>query len=367
MKIFSVGFIGVEPNRSWAAKAHLPALHAMKDRFRIAGIANSNPESSRKAADALGIEKSFLSVDELVASADVDIVAITVKVPNHFELVSKALTAGKHVYCEWPLGTNLDEAERLDQLATEKGVRAVIGTQALGAPAIRYIKRLVGDGYVGKVLSVSLLGNGGLGGAEVNLANAYTLDALNGATLLSIPFGHTVAALRDIFGDLHSVSARLETRRTSVKIIETGEEKIATAPDQVLVSGVYGDGIPFSAHYRGGSNAGTGLLLEISGTDGTLQITGPLGHLQIVPLSLAGAQGAGTPLAPLTVPEQFVLVVDAKGPAANVAALYARLYSDLTAGTNQAPTFSDAVGVHRLLAAIEAASASSVSQQMSTV
>ena len=95
MQIFGVGFIGVEPDRSWAARAHIPALDSLKDRFRIAGIANSTPESGLKAAHALGIAKSFASVDELVSSPDVDIVAVTVKVPNHLELVSKALKAGK--------------------------------------------------------------------------------------------------------------------------------------------------------------------------------------------------------------------------------------------------------------------------------
>jgi len=150
---FGVGLIGVEPNRSWAARAHIPALNGLEDRFRIVGIANSTEESGRKAAAALGIDKAFSNVDELIASPDVDIVAVTVKAPSHFELVSKALNAGKHVYCEWPLGRGLDEAVRLDRLAGEKGVYAAIGTQALRAPAVRYVKDLVAEGFIGDVLS----------------------------------------------------------------------------------------------------------------------------------------------------------------------------------------------------------------------
>lgn len=59
-----------------------------------------------------------------------------------------------------------------------------------------------------------------------------------------------------------------------------------------------------------------------------------------------------------------ILAKHRAGPAANVAALYADLYSDLTQATHLAPTFLAAVAVHRLLAAIETASVSGVSQQV---
>ena len=46
-------------------------------------------------------------------SPEVDLVVVTVKVPHHRELVPSALEAGKHVYCEWPLGNGLAEARKL--------------------------------------------------------------------------------------------------------------------------------------------------------------------------------------------------------------------------------------------------------------
>jgi len=65
---------------------------------------------------AAGVRQSH----DLVNSAAVDVVAITVKVPYHFELAADALNAGKAVYCEWPLGNGLEEAERLAALAEKK-------------------------------------------------------------------------------------------------------------------------------------------------------------------------------------------------------------------------------------------------------
>src|SRR5439155_703714 len=83
----------------------------------------------------------------------VDEVVVTVKVPHHRELVSAALGAGKAVYCEWPLGRDLEDARAMAALAARQGVRTVAGLQARQAPAIEFVQQLLRDGYVGEVLS----------------------------------------------------------------------------------------------------------------------------------------------------------------------------------------------------------------------
>jgi predicted dehydrogenase len=116
-----VGIVGLQAGH-WASASHLPALRALSDTFEIAGVANTSRASSEAAAFAAGIPRAFGSVAELVKSPDVDIVTVTVKVPHHLELAKAALEAGKHVYCEWPLGNGLAEAEELAALAKKKGV-----------------------------------------------------------------------------------------------------------------------------------------------------------------------------------------------------------------------------------------------------
>ncbi|MFO1193633.1 MAG: Gfo/Idh/MocA family oxidoreductase [Rhodoferax sp.] len=112
-----VGIAGLQPGRSWAARAHVPALRALSGLYEIAGVANTSRARAEAAAAACGVARAFGSVAELCASPDVDIVAVTVKVPHHRELVKSAIDAGKHVYCEWPLGNGLAEAEELAALA----------------------------------------------------------------------------------------------------------------------------------------------------------------------------------------------------------------------------------------------------------
>ena len=193
-----IGFIGLNPDSHWAATAHLPAIKALGDRFQIVGVANSSPESSQRTAKALNLPIAFESPQALAASDEIDLVVVTVKVPYHFELVTAALVAGKHVYCEWPLGNGLEEARQLAELAEAKGVVAVTGTQARAAVEVEHVAKLIREGYVGKVLSTSLIGSGGNWGSAAIAEHAYLFDSKNGASMQVIPMAHTLAAVQDL-------------------------------------------------------------------------------------------------------------------------------------------------------------------------
>src|SRR3982750_2721890 len=169
-----VGIIGVSPVRGWAATAHIPALRALPN-YEIRALSAHSAESARAAGEAFGVSKVFSDHEELVAQPDVDVVAVTVKVPHHRELVSAALAAGKAVYCEWPLGRDLDEARAMAALAAEQRVRTIVGLQARQAPAIEFVGDLLRDGYVGEVLSTTMIGVS-VPGDVVIQPNVYMLD-----------------------------------------------------------------------------------------------------------------------------------------------------------------------------------------------
>src|SRR5712692_10179557 len=159
-KRIRVGIIGANPDRGWAATAHIPALRSLSDDFEITALSTTRRESAAAAGELFGVSAVFDNHQELVKSPAVDVVAITVKVPYHLELATAALEAGKAVYCEWPLGNDLKEAETLAELAKKKGVLAVVGLQARSAPSVAYVHDLIEQGYVGEVLSTTLIGSG---------------------------------------------------------------------------------------------------------------------------------------------------------------------------------------------------------------
>ena len=355
-KRIRVGIIGASPDRGWAAQAHIPALKSLSDDFEITALSTSRRESADAASKLFGVPLAFDNHQDLVNSAAVDVVAVTVKVPHHLELATAALEAGKAVYCEWPLGNGLKEAETLAALAKEQRVLAVACLQARSAPSVAYVRDLIGQGYVGEVLSTTLVGSGMGWGPTVEPFNAYLNDKTNGATMLSIALGHTADALCYCLGGVRELSATMAMRRETFTIAGTGESKPMNAEDQVGVTGLLDGGAAFSIHYRGGVSRGMNLLWEINGTEGDLQLTATGGQAQIWEMDVRGGKGEQSSLELLPVPEQYRWTPSqGPGPSTNVAQAYARFARAYREGTHFCPTFEDAVTRHRMLDAIETA------------
>ncbi|MFJ4713229.1 Gfo/Idh/MocA family protein [Streptomyces sp. NPDC088785] len=349
-----VGIVGLSARGGWAARAHLPALRQL-DGFEVRALSASSPASAREAAEKYGVARAHDSAAELAADDAVDLVVVTVKVPDHLEIVRAALDAGKAVLSEWPLGTGPAEAEELASLAAGRGLRTFTGLQARSAPLVRRLRDLVAEGYVGEVLSTSVVASARGWGATVHEGGAYLLDRASGASMTTIPFGHTLDGLSAVLGDVAEVSAVSATRRRTVTD-DAGRIHRPDVADQLVLGGVLDSGAVLSMHYRGGASRGTNFLWEINGTDGDLVVTGDSGHLQMAEFSLAGARGTDSALSPLPVPDQyFEPALDAlRGTVAyNVGAAYVQLRRDLVDGTRVLPDFAHAARHHRLLARIE--------------
>jgi predicted dehydrogenase len=338
-------------------------LRSLADDFEITALSTTRRESADAAGKLLAVPAAFDNHQELVNSPTVDVVAVTVKVPYHLELATAALDAGKAVYCEWPLGNGLKEAETLAALAKKQGVLAVAGLQARSAPAVAYVRDLIEQGYVGEVLSTTLIGSGMGWGPTVEPFNAYLNDKKNGATMLSIAVGHTADALCYCLGEARELSATTTTRRRTFTVAGYGQSQPMNAEDQVAVSGLLAGGAAFSIHYRGGVSRGTNLLWEINGSEGDLQLNATGGQAQIWELDIRGGKGAQSTLETLPVPEQYRWAPP-QGPGTNVAQAYARFARDYRKGTHSCPTFEDAVTRHRMLDAIETAAATGQRQTL---
>ena len=355
-----VGIIGVNPAWGWAATAHIPALRALPN-YEVRALSATSAEAARAAGEAFGVAAVFSHHDELVTLPNVDVVAVTVKVPHHRELVSAALAAGKAVYCEWPLGRDVDDARAMSALAAERGVRTIVGLQARQAPAIAFVRDLLSDGYVGEVLSTTMIGVS-VPGDVVIQPNVYMLDGNNGANLLTVAFGHSLDTLNYVLGEFADLSAVSAIRRPMITAEQSREQIVKTAPDQIAVIGTLRSGVTASIHVREAVAGGTGFLWEINGTDGTLRITADAALPEIFPLTVAGVRGGGEPVqlpVPTALTQKWPALTGLEGaPAYNVGRAYAAFAVDVENGTRTVPDFADAVRRHEVIAAIERSAAS---------
>jgi predicted dehydrogenase len=357
-----VGIVGVSPQRGFASIAHIPALQALPE-FAITALCTTRQESADAAARHYGIPLAFSDPEKLARHSDVDLVTVSVKVPDHYRPVMAAIEAGKHVYCEWPLGRDTAEASRMLEAAERNGVRHAVGLQGRVSPAICYVRDLVADGYVGRVLAATMIGCAPNWGASID--RAYQADRANGANLLTITGGHQIDALCCCLGEFREVSAFVVSQRDRIPVEETGEAVAKTSPDQLVVNGIVGDGAVVSFQIRGGIRRGTEFLFEIHGEAGDLQLTATeRASMQRQELTVKGARGKDAALAELPIPAKYRWVPEATpaGSAYNVAQLYRRLAEAIRNGEPVSPGFDAAVTRHRLLDAIVRASETGMRQ-----
>jgi predicted dehydrogenase len=352
-----LGVIGANPDRGWAATAHLPALAALDD-VELVAVATTRRESAEKSAARFGARLAFDDPYALIGTDEVEAVTVSVKVPGHFALVRAALDAGKHVFCEWPLCATTDDAVAVRDLAETRRLRTIVGLQGRRGPAVRRARDLVAQGYVGQVLSATFTGSHPfLGGSKTSAAMAWLADRRNGANLLTISAGHALDSVAAIVGEFTQLSATVATRVGEATVAETGETIAVTSPDQVAVNGVLGDGSVVVAHLRSGTPGGHAFSLHVNGTEGLLEVVAASG-LASSQVMLRGTPAGGEPIE-LAVPDSYRLVPAGvpAGPPLHVAHLYRDFVASVRHGASDGPDFDTAVTRHRLLDTIQRASA----------
>src|SRR5689334_11521429 len=298
-----LGLIGASVRGTWSARSHLPAVQASPD-VELTAVCTTKAASAEAARQAYGARLAFDDYRKMIASPEIDAVAVVVRVPSHYAPTKAALEAGKHVYCEWPLGRTTAEAEELAAIAKTNRLITAVGLQARVNPAIMLMREQVAAGFVGEVMAVhvSLLRDGVLSRPS---HRTWQRDAELGANTLTIANGHTVDAMRFVTGDFSRLSAVVATQ--AKQWLDTGTNTLldVTSPDNVLMSGRLANGAVASVHIGAIPFAGSGYRMEIYGRDGTLVATGK-DSPQLSEVFLRAAKGDNT-LAPMPVPERFTL------------------------------------------------------------
>ena len=349
-----LGLIGASVRGTWSARSHLPAVQASSD-VELTAVCTTRSDSAEAARRAWGARLAFDDWRKMVASPEIDAVAVVVRVPSHYAPAKLALEAGKHVYCEWPLGRTTAEAVELAALAKTGGRITAVGLQTRVNPAVMHMKELVEGGFVGEVMAVhvSLLREGVLSRPS---HRTWQRDAELGANTLTIANGHTVDAMRFVSGDFRRLSSVVATQ--AKQWLDTGTNTMldVTSPDNVLISGRLANGAVASVHIGAIPFAGSGYRMEIYGRNGTLVATGE-DSPQLSEVSLHGAKGNNA-LAPMPVPERFILAAPGtpSGEAINVGQMYTLFARAIRDGETHQPTFETAIDLHRLVDAIKSAS-----------
>ena len=358
-----VGMIGA--GGRWGPWAHAPALTQLPE-TELFAVCTAHADTAQAAADKYGVKHAYSDVRAMSADPQVEAALVAVRVPAHLALSKAAIEAGKHVYCEWPLGANTKEAEELAALARGKKLHTMVGLQRRASPAYLYMRELIAEGYVGEMLSVNMtLMNSGV--LTRTSDRTWQHDVKLGANPFTITFGHAIDAVLMVVGELTEVSAVVSTQVKQWFESDTKKYVDTTAPDNILIQGRLENGAVISANVGVQPYLGTGYRFEIYGKQGTLAMIGGGEAGQEAERKVMGGHKDDKALQDLPVPDRLKWVpeeVRKVGRAYDVGQMWVNFARAIRAGKSVEPDFDHAVRRHRTLDAIVRASETGQKQKI---
>jgi predicted dehydrogenase len=342
-----VGIIGVG---NWGRYGHIPVLRLLPS-YEIVAVSSRRQEYGEELAKEFGIPHVLREPAELIGHPNVNLVVVLPPAPQHAALVRAAIAAGKDVYCEWPLTTTVADTEDLLDRAEKAGVRHAVGLQRRMGPSARYLRDLLAKGYVGQIRSVRMHVSMNYFQARRPRDLAWTVPAENFSHILSIYGGHFLDMLFHVVGAPKTLSAVVVNQFPTITITDGNETFPNTTPDQVLVIGTLASGGVFTIQIEGGKRNNSGLQIDVTGMKGDLKISNPLSFANPDDNKIEGSQGDNEPLSLLPIPDSYQGLPMSKLDASvlDLAHLYAAFAKGGDNGSYDAPTFTDAVRLHRLI------------------
>ena len=147
MRVAKIGIIGT----GHISEIYCQNLTTVHENTEIIAVADINREAAEAKAAKWNIP-FVLTVEELLAREDIDIVVNLTPPKNHYEVIKAALLAGKHVFTEKPLATTAVEADELVELSVKQGKMLGAAPETNYGAGVSTAKAMLAQGAIGKIL-----------------------------------------------------------------------------------------------------------------------------------------------------------------------------------------------------------------------
>ncbi|WP_338464717.1 Gfo/Idh/MocA family oxidoreductase [Shouchella rhizosphaerae] len=146
--------------------------------------------------------------------------------------IKQAISAGKHIYCEKPTATSLDEALELAELANKAGVKNGVVQDKLFLPGLLKLKRLIDSHFFGDIYSVKLDFGYWVfeGDWQEGQRPSWNYREEDGGGIIVDMFAHWRYVIDNLFGEIQSLSC-LGATHIRKRVDEDGQPYKATADD----------------------------------------------------------------------------------------------------------------------------------------
>ena len=261
--------VGIVGAGGIVSSVHVPGLKRQPG-VELVAVANRSLESSRRAAEELGIARAYANWEELLAAGGLDAVLIGTWPYMHREITLAALDAGLHVLCQARMANDAAEARDMLAASTRKPNLVCQLVPSSGTYRIdRALQRLLREGFVGDILSVEVqMLQRSFAGFDGELDWRHDPE-FSGINVLNV--GGTYESAMRWLGPGNRVMAKTRVHIPTRRDAE-GRQRAATIPDHVEVLYELGEGAPVHMKFSETTGLSAGNQIWIFGSEGTIHV-----------------------------------------------------------------------------------------------
>ncbi|OFY96901.1 MAG: NDP-hexose-3-ketoreductase [Bacteroidetes bacterium RIFCSPLOWO2_12_FULL_31_6] len=209
MKKIKIGVLGCA---SIAERSVIPAIIAIPE-FELVAVSSRSEEKAKKFAKQFSCE-AVVGYQNLLNRKDIDVIYMPLPTGLHEEWVLKTLAAGKHILVEKSLALNYASAQKMVEMARNKGLLLMENFMFLYHQQHQLVKQLIKDGKIGEIRSF----RSSFGFPPLAAANFRYQKELGGGALLDAA-AYTIRACQFFLGnDLKVEAATLNYQNEGVDI-----------------------------------------------------------------------------------------------------------------------------------------------------
>lgn len=346
-----VGVIGGGYGRN-----HILAYRATAG-VEVAAFCQRTKAEAEKIARAFDIPRVYTEYGDLLESNPLDAVSIAAPPHLHCPIALQALARGLHVLCEKPLALSVGEAEAMAAAAREAGRVHMTAFNFRFIPAIRRMKELLDEGYVGDRIfhvDATWFAEGRMA-AETPLGWRHRKETA-GVGVLGDTGVHLIDLVRLLVGEFHKVSGQAAIFHKERRLAGGGMGAVEVEDSCLFLAELAG-GTQAALHVSGVARGSLYQTLRIFGSEGALRVEIDRGGPDWVLGRLSGARGANARFAPIALPEKLTAGLNVADPARVpgeflFANLTRRFADAIRAGGEAEPSFRDGLAAQRVVDAV---------------
>ena len=212
---------------------HVKGFVAHADRIRCVAIADPVESARRRRLDEYGKPcRGFADWGAMLAAMGGEIDAVDICLPHHLhaECILAAAAAGKHILCEKPMCTNLDDADRIGRAVAESGITYMSAHNQLFLPAVVKAKEMLDAGTLGRVFWLRsqdcFWANWGEGGNPFKGTWRESRDTQGGGVLIDTGYHPTYRLLHLAGSNVTAVRGTMGRYRQTIEGEDTASVQV---------------------------------------------------------------------------------------------------------------------------------------------